>query len=72
MAYAVDSLLVKTLQDMQDPQSKSSTVGDDDEDILFFCKSIVPLLQRMPARQNRLAKIKINQLLFAMKYNDEL
>lgn len=70
MAYAVDALLVKTLQDMQEPSSKSTTIGDNDEDMLF-CKSLVPQLKKMPARQNRLAKIKINQLLFDMEFNDE-
>lgn len=70
MAYAVDTLLVKTLQDMQDPSSKSTTAHDNDEDMLF-CQSLVPLLKKMPARQNRLAKIKINQLLFDMEFNDE-
>ena len=70
MAYTVDTLLVKTLQDMQEPSSKSTTAGDDDEDMLF-CKSLVPQLKKLPARQNRLAKIKINQLLFDMEFNDE-
>ena len=59
MAYPVDTLLVKTLQDIQPPTSKSNTVGDDDEDILF-CKSLVPVLKKMSARQNRLTKIKIS------------
>jgi hypothetical protein len=70
MAFAVDTLLVKTLQDMQDPSSKSTSVVDNDEDMLF-CQSLVPLLKKMPARQNRLAKIKINQLLFDLEFNDE-
>jgi hypothetical protein len=68
MAYAVDTLLVKTLQDIQASTSKSSTVGDDD---ILFCKSLVPVLKEMSARQNRLAKIKINQLLFEIEFNDE-
>ena len=67
MAYAVDALLVKTLQE---PPSKSTTGEDNDEDMLF-CKSLVPQLKKMPARQNRLAKIKINKLLFDMEFNDE-
>ncbi|XP_028396781.1 uncharacterized protein LOC114532138 [Dendronephthya gigantea] len=66
MAFAVDTMLVKTLKDMQEP-----TVTDQDEDLLF-CKSLVPILKKMPARQNRLAKIKINQLLFDIEFNDEL
>ena len=70
MAYAVDALLVKTLQDMQEPPSKSTTGEDNGEDMLF-CKSLVPQLKKMPARQNRLAKIKINKLLFDMEFNDE-
>ena len=70
MAYAVDALLVKTLQDIQEPSSKSTTIGDNDKDMLF-CKSLVLQLKKMPTRQNRLPKIKINQLLFDMEFNDE-
>ena len=55
---------------MQDPSSKSTIAGNNNKD-MWFCQSLAPLLKKMPARQNRLAKIKINQLLFDMEFNDE-
>ena len=66
MAYTVDALMVKTLQHLQEPPSKSTSVEDNDEDQLL-CKSLVPQLKKMPARQNRLAKIKIKQWNLVMR-----
>ena len=41
--------------------------NDEDEDSLF-CRSLVPTLQRLTPRQNKLAKIKIQQLLFDIEF----
>ena len=67
MAYAVDTLLVIILQDMQDPSSKSTTAGDNDE-ILFY-QSLVPLLRR--CLQDKTCCQDKKQLLFDMVFIDE-
>jgi len=40
----------------------------DDPDT-HFCLSLVGILNSLPSEQNALAKIKIQQLLFDLKYN---
>ncbi len=42
---------------------------DDNEDSLF-CKSLVPTLRKLPPRKNKLAKIRISQLLFEMEFDE--
>ena len=42
---------------------------DDNEDWLF-CKSLVPTLKKLPPRKNKLAKIKIGQLLFELEFDE--
>ena len=44
---------------------------DFDEDFLY-CRSLVPTLKRLPPRQNRIAKIKISQLLFELEFGEEV
>ena len=69
MSYAVDTLLVKTLKDMQGPQTPVGVL--DEDEATLFCKSLVPVLRKLPARKNRLANLKINQLLFDIEFGDE-
>lgn len=42
---------------------------EDDED-MHFCKSIVPTLRKLPPRKNKVAKLKIQQLLFELEFDE--
>ena len=37
----------------------------------LFCRSLVPTLKRLSARKNKMAKIKISQLLFELEFDEE-
>ena len=70
MSNAVDTLLVKTLEDMQDsPSDATAIVNNGNEDT--FCKSLVPILKKFPLKKNRLAKLRVNQL-FHLEFDDDL
>ena len=43
---------------------------DDDNEDSLYCRSLVPPLQKLPPRKNKLAKIKISQLLFEMAFDE--
>ena len=43
---------------------------DDDNEDSLYCRSLVPPLQKLPPRKNKLAKIKISQLLFEMEFDE--
>ena len=43
---------------------------DDDNEDSLYCRSLVPTLQKLPPRKNKLAKIKISQLLFEMEFDE--
>eukprot|EP00112_Aurelia_sp_Birch-Aquarium-sp1_P000819 Seg10781.1 transcript_id=Seg10781.1/GoldUCD/mRNA.D3Y31 product="hypothetical protein" protein_id=Seg10781.1/GoldUCD/D3Y31 len=44
---------------------------DDNEDSLY-CRSLIPTLKKLPPRKNKLAKIKISQLLFEMEFDESV
>ena len=62
-------MLLKQLNE-SDMMCKKMTEEDDDDDLLF-CRSLVPMLRKMPTKKRRHAKIKMSQLLFDMQYSDE-
>ena len=62
-------MLFKQLTDT-DASYKKMAEDEDDEDLLY-CRSLFPILRGMPNKKKRLAKIKINQLLFDIEYNDD-
>ena len=43
----------------------------DNEDILFL-KSLAPILQQLPPRENRLAKIRMQQILFKLEFGENV
>ena len=40
------------------------------EENMLFLKSLAPILKRLPARENRIAKMRIQQLLFELEFGD--
>ena len=37
----------------------------------MFCESLIPVLKSLPLRKKRLAKVKINQLLYDTEFIEE-
>ena len=60
--------LTRSLADC-DELLKKSINEENDEDSLY-CRSLVSIMRELPKKQNRLAKIKINQLLFDLQYDE--
>ena len=51
------------------PKSVASKENDNDPDDLFCC-SLVATLKRLPQKKNQMAKLKIQELLFNIEYED--
>ena len=68
IGYAVDAMLVKTLKDMEKPSipAVSETIDAD----TLFCKSLIPNLKELPAKKNRQAKLKIQQVLYDLEFEE--
>ena len=70
---SIDNLLMQQLQDVntQVNEIKHNSPKDhgDDPDYLF-CSSLVSRLKSLPQKKNRLARMKIEQLLFEIEYGD--
>ena len=74
LAMQVDSMLVKTLANLHAPHNlaPAKTPSEEPDADYLFCNSLTPVLQNLPSKKNRLAKIKIQQLLFGMEFEDDL
>ncbi len=73
-SLVVDTMLVKTLHDIEKREQREETAekGEDANGDLLFCKSLFPILQGLPAKKNRFAKMKIQQLLFEVEFGEGL
>ena len=73
LSFAVDTMLVKTLSDMQkssnDCKYTKELTEEDDTDTLF-CKSLIPILRQLPAKKNRLERMKIQQTLYNLEFDE--
>ena len=69
LADNVFSMLVKILQDMKH-DSYPQVHLDEDEDPLY-CRSLIPFLRKLPLKKKRLAKFRINELLYKMEFDSE-
>ena len=68
----MDSILLKTLRSLDEvkttPSSSSKEIEEDED--TWFCRSIVPTLRKFTPRQNKEARIKIQQLLFDIEFKE--
>ena len=64
-ANAIDEALMTTMDNIQKLREAPLPV-EDDIDVLF-CKSIAPILSNLPPQKNRLAKLKIQTLLYELE-----
>jgi len=68
-ADSSESGLSKSLADCDELIAKSLR-EENDEDCLY-CRSLIPIMNELPKKQKRLAKIKISQLLYDIQYGEE-
>ena len=72
LSMQVDAMLVKSLNDLKEPAPIQPTIVDHTEDAdTHFCKSIIELLKSFAPKQNRLAKMKIQQALFDIEFDSQ-
>lgn len=72
----IDCVLLKTLSEMKETSNETqnmqqNTTEDVDADFMF-CKSLIPILKKLPAKKNGLAKIKIQALLYEIEFEEEV
>ena len=68
-----DTLLIKTLGKHLEPTNESKQVSpqEPEDDNRLFCLSLVETLKSLDARENALARLKIQQILFDIKFGKE-
>jgi len=59
---------VNQQMNQQQPQEQIKDEGPN----MHFCKSLAPLLDKLSAEQNMLARIKIQQILYEIQFNKNL
>jgi hypothetical protein len=71
LAHAVDSMLVKTLQDMQNNGNRSDGLETEDDEDSLYCRSLMPIFRQLPLKKKRLAKMKVNELLYKIEFESD-
>ena len=77
LGLEVDTLLMKTLQEFgtEKEQSTEESVPvqkqDESADSLF-CRSLIPILENLNAKKNRYARMKIQELLYEIEFDDSV
>ena len=66
----IDSILLKTISEMDHAVSCSKNNNDDD-DTTLFCKSLINRLKSLPKKKNHKARMNIENMLFELEYEDE-
>ena len=78
-AEKVDLILVDTLKKMQKPRNFDQPLSNEKEkekdtktdSETLFCQSLVDQLKALNARKNKLARIKIQQILFEIEFEEQ-
>ena len=69
LSLAVDTMLIKTLQNMENSGRSGDKKEETDGDSLF-CQSLVPILQGLSPQKNRYAKMQIQKLLYDIEFDE--
>ena len=74
LGIAVDTMLIKTLQDLGAENKKPSerSVPVDESADSLFGRSLITIIGNLTAKKNRYAKMKIQQLLYEIEFDDSL
>ena len=69
---SIDYLLVNALTKTSEANqiSTGKITKDDENSNSLFCRSLIPILDGLPDRENRLAKIEIQQILVKYEFGD--
>ena len=71
LSTSVDKMLIKTLGAMEEKEKASDSAVDEQKDSDYlFCNSLVPILRGLTPKKNRYAKMKIQQLLYEVEYEE--
>lgn len=68
MDYALDTMIVKTLHDMEKPNLENESTNVDGDSL--FCKSLIPILKSLSPKKNRQAKCRIQQMLYELEFDE--
>lgn len=66
----IDLLLVNALSKCDNYETAVHPSSNEENSNLFFCKSLVPILENLPPKKNRLARLEIQKLLIDFEFND--
>ena len=65
----IDSLLVKTVARYDEVVRKENESNEENSDWLFL-KRLVPILQKLPPKKNRLARMDIQKIVMTYEFDD--
>ena len=77
LGLEVDKMLIKTLQGLGKDNGQSTeesvSVHEQEESAdSLFCRSLILILESLSAKKNRYAKIKIQELLYEIEFDDSV
>ena len=61
--------LMKQLSDNDNDIKKLLTKSESEDSL--YCRSLVPMLEMLPLKKKRLAKIRISQLLYELQFDEK-
>ena len=61
--------LMKQLSDTDNDIKKLQTESESEDSL--YCGSLVPMLEMLPLKKKRLAKIRISQLLYELQFDEK-
>ena len=66
----IDLLLVNALSKCDNTETSVRVSNDEENSNLLFCKSLVPILESLPPKKNRLARLEIQKLLIDFEFDN--
>ena len=66
----VDVMLLQTLKNLDNNPSEDTKMDENDPDVMF-CRSLINRLKELPKKKNSLARMKIEEVLFKIEFDDE-
>ena len=64
-------MLIEALQQVnREEKTEETRTNENDSDVLF-CQSLINRLKGLPLRKNRLAHLKIEEVLFNLEFEEE-
>lgn len=70
LSMEVDNMLIKTLESMEKEKPSENVDNQNQDPDSLFCRSLIPILQGLPPQKNRLAKLRMQQLLYEIEFDE--